>query len=236
MLLGIQSRATQSNVAQTARNITKLKAQTFASWLEKDLGRMGANMGQDERIPFEDPESSEIEGGVRLTEEFTYYRDEVDSKNSQTRLITRYTVDQVEEEPKALYQLTRKTKEKGVGSWSDAGVEGKSSPTLGYFQLDMLDEDGDLVASPTSNFDQVRSIRVRFSVLPPFQNEETILHATHIGSFLLVRQEGGDFDTPGDDEDDEDDEDDDEDDDDDEDEDDDDDDDHWWDDDRWWWN
>lgn len=202
LLLSVQSQATQSNVARTARNMTKKQAQTFASWLEKDLGRMGANMGQDERVPFEDPMGSQMEGGTRLTEQFTYYRDKVDSDDDQTRILTRYQIEQVEEEPKALYQLTRKTKEEGAGSWSDAEVKGMSSPTLGYFQLDMLDKDGGLVASPTSNFEQVRTIRVRFSVVPSFENKETILQATHIGSFLLVRQEGGGFESPGDDDDD----------------------------------
>ena len=196
LIFSIQSQATQGNAARTARNVTKQQAQTFASWLEKDLGRVGANISQDERIPFEEPVTAQTEGGTRLTEKFTYYRDEVDSENDEeTRIATRYQVEKVEDEPKDLYQLTRQTKEDGSGSWSDA--EGRSSPTLGYFQVDMLDKDAGLVSSPNSSFDDVRMIRVRFSVLPPFDNEESVLGATHVGSFTLVRQDSGDFGTPG---------------------------------------
>lgn len=195
LVFSIQSQATQSNVARTARNMTKKRAQTFASWLEKDLGRMGANISQDERIPFDEPETSQMEGGIRLTEQFTYYRDEIGSGNKETRIATRYQIKKVHDEPKDLYQLTRKTKEEGAGSWSGADVEGKSSPALGYFQIDMLNKDADRVSSPTSNFDQVQTIRVRFSVVPSFENKETILNATHVGSFLLVRGDNGGFKT-----------------------------------------
>jgi hypothetical protein len=197
LIFSIQSQATQSNMARTARNMTKQRAQTFASWLERDLGRMGANISQDERIPFDEPETSQMEGGTRLMEQFTYYRDESDSDGNETRIATRYQVEKVKDQPKNLYQLTRKTKEKGIGSWSGADVEGESSPTLGYFQVDMLDKNAELVPSPKSSFDEVRAIRVRFSVVPSFENEESILSATHVGSFTLVRQDDGGFGTPG---------------------------------------
>lgn len=192
MLFSIQSQATQSNAARTARNITKQRAQTFASWLEKDLGRMGANIDQEERVPFDDPETSQMEGGVRLTEQFTFYRDEIGSDDEETRVATRYRIEKTKDKPKDLYQLTRMTKEEGE-SWADAEVEGMSSPTLGYFQVDMLDKDAEPVPSPNSSFDEVRTIRVRFSVLPPFDNEEIILGATHVGSFTLVRNGDGGF-------------------------------------------
>ena len=201
LLLNIQSQATQSNVAQTARNMAKHRAQTFASWLEKDLGRLGANIDQDERIPFDSPETTQMEGGTRLTEQFTYYRDRTEEDNGETRIATRYQVEKVTDKPRDLYQLTRTTKE-GAGSWSDKN--GSSSPTLGYFQIDMLDRDADLVSSPKSNFDQVETIRVRYSIVPPFENKETILQATHVGSFLLVRSDDNEFDPPGDGDDDDD--------------------------------
>ena len=215
LLLSIQSRATQNNVAKTSRNMMKERAQTFATWVEKDLERMGANMTieevQEERPPFDNPEKTQMEGGTSLTEQFTFYRDRVDGDTggddgeeeedydyededegdedvNETRIATRYQVEKVQDDPKALYQLTRKTKEVGTGTWSGAEVEGMSSPTLGYLQIDLLDKNADPVPSPKSNLSQVHSVRVRFSVVSPFRNDETVAQATHLGSVLVLRE------------------------------------------------
>lgn len=190
LLFSIQSRATQDNVARTSRNMMKTQAQTFATWIEKDLQRIGKNIDQDERkdqSPFDNPVKRQMEGGTRLTEQFTFYRDRVVG-NGETRIATRYEVGKTQQDP-ARFQLTRKTKEVGTGTWAGATVDGESSASLGYFQIDMLDDDARPVSNPSSNLDRVHSIRVRFSVAAPFKSDESILDATHVGSVLLIRND-----------------------------------------------
>ncbi|WP_259061105.1 hypothetical protein [Salinibacter ruber] len=64
-----------------------------------------------------------------------------------------------------------------------------SPSSLGYFQIDLLDKDASPVSNPNGNADQVHSVRVRFSVVSPFQNAQTFPRATHVGSVLLVRDQ-----------------------------------------------
>lgn len=190
LLLTIQSRATKYNVARVSRNVMEEQAQTFATWLEKDLERMGENMDQEEEVPFENPKTQDLEGGTVLTNQFTFYRDSTASDNDEIRVATRYDVEkigtrEIDGDTKDLYKLTRRQKVGGSG-WS--GERGTSPSALGYFRIDLLDRDADPVSSPASNPDQVHSIRVRFSVVAPFQNQETFPQATHVGSVLLVRE------------------------------------------------
>lgn len=199
ILLSIQSRATQNSVAELSRNRMGELTQTFTSWLERDIERMGENFEEGERAPFERPVYTEGSGGTDVTTQFTFYRDSTTSSDDdkEYRIATRYAVSQkgtrtVDGSEKPVYKLTRKTrrKEMGTGSWSSWSAEKGVSPSaLGYFQIDLLDKDADPVPNPSANEDQVHSVRVRFSVVSAFQNAQTFPRATHVGSVLLVRDQ-----------------------------------------------
>ncbi|WP_263786611.1 hypothetical protein [Salinibacter grassmerensis] len=197
ILLSIQSRATQNSVAEMSRNRMGELTQTFATWLERDIERMGENFEEGERAPFENPVYTEGGGGTDITTQFTFYRDSTTSSNKEYRIATRYEVSQegtrmIDGADKPVYGLTRKKrrKEMGTGSWSSwSGAKGVSPSALGYFQIDLLDKNADPVPNPDANADQVHSVRVRFSVVSPFQNTQTFPQATHVGSVLLVRDQ-----------------------------------------------
>lgn len=196
ILLSIQSRATQNSVAEVSRNRMGELTQTFASWLERDIERMGENFENGERAPFDNPVSPEGSGGTDITTQFTFYRDSTTSSGDEYRIATRYEVAQkgtrtVDGTSKPIYQLTRKKRERPKGgSWDSwSGSKGVSPSSLGYFQIDLLDKDANPVDDPKENADQVHSVRVRFSVVSPFQNAQTFPRATHVGSVLLVRDQ-----------------------------------------------
>lgn len=197
ILLSIQSRATQNSVAEVSRNRMGELTQTFATWLEKDIGRMGENLGQNE-VPFENPTYIEGDNGTDITSQFTFYRDSTTASNKNYRIATRYEVSQagtrmVDGAEKTLYKLTRKKRRKKVGSnsWSPwSTVQGVSPPSLGYFKIELLNPDANPVSNPASNDDQVHSVRIRFSVVSSFQNQQTFPQATHVGSVMFVRNQG----------------------------------------------
>jgi Tfp pilus assembly protein PilE len=177
ILAAIQVRATQQNVAQTSRHIVKSQAQTLASWMEDDLEQLGENMTAD-GIAFDAPqkEDSEWAPGGWITREFSFYRD-----SSDVRLETRYEIDStgtqtVDGETRTLYELKR---------YHEGFQDGESSPTLGYFDVDMLDRNADVIANPATNRDSVRSIRVQFSVVAPYQNREMSIRVVHFGSVVV---------------------------------------------------
>ncbi len=194
LLVTIQFRTTQTNIAQTSRNIVKEQAQGFATWLEDDLEKMGQNIGPGSAPPynvaFDDPTDS---SGV--TVDFTFYQDSIVSTSSTMRVATQYRVKKtgtrvVEADTVDLYQLTRYRQEGASASWVE---DGRSIDALGYFDVDMLNRDAQPIINPRSaaqtDQDTVRSTRVRFSVVAPFQNEKTSLRVVHFGSVLLLRNE-----------------------------------------------
>jgi hypothetical protein len=187
ILITIQLRATQKNVARASRNAVKEEAQTFATWLEKDLEQIGANVDPDEAaFNFKGTNPHHPDS---ITRNFIFYRDSLLSTGDTVRVRTRYRVRKegttiVEGDTTNLYQLTRK-KKIGSGSWST--IKGLSTPTLEYFKIDMLSRNADRVKSPEIYPDSVHSIRVRFSAVAPYRNRRTILPVTHVGSVLLLR-------------------------------------------------
>lgn len=64
------------------------RAQTFASWLERDLERIGENMDQDDRVPYDDPNYTELDNGTKITTQLTFYRDSLDN-DDEHRIATR---------------------------------------------------------------------------------------------------------------------------------------------------
>ncbi|MFB6229653.1 MAG: hypothetical protein ABEL04_00730 [Salinibacter sp.] len=163
ILSSIQTEATQSNTARTSRNVAKTQAQDFSTWLEEDLGEIGKNMSSNAAAFQTHQDSTKWH-----TTEFTFKYETV----SGTLVRTRYELEKagtrtVDGTTETLYEVVRSRKV-GSGSWQQ---KGQSPANLGYFEVNKLDKN----ATPVSNPSEVESIRVRFSVIAPFQSEETFL-------------------------------------------------------------
>jgi hypothetical protein len=174
ILSSIQMRSTRQQVAQTSSQIVQDRSRQITEWVEEDLNRIGQNMTQSE-VAFEDPK----ENKKWLTERFVFDRKVIQTDGSIDRIKTRYQVNStgntreiyVDGETKAveLYELVRQTKVVGgSGGWTDKG--GVSA--LEYFDVDLLDQNAEPVLDPVANEASIRSVRIRFSVLAPFQNSE----------------------------------------------------------------
>lgn len=193
LLVTIQFRTTQANIAQTSRNIVKEQAQGFATWLEDDLEKVGENIDPGQTAPYEVAFENPVDSSG-ITTDFTFYRDSIQNPATTLRVTTRYEVDKVgtrvvDQDTMDVYQMVREQKVEGE-SWKE---DGKSTASLGYFDIDMLNRDAQPIANPKAaaqaNPDTVRSTRVRFSVVAPFQSEKTSLRVVHFGSVLLLRNE-----------------------------------------------
>jgi len=179
LILGsMQMRATNQRVAQQSQQIMQNRARELTTWLERDLARVGENMTGDEEAieppePFYPNPDPDNETQKWVTEKFVFERDSIES-GTLRRVETKYLIDavdtrEIDGEEKSVYQLTRKWRiDDGNGNWSGWEEEGGSAAGLEYFEVDLLDRN----ALPTNNLDEVKSIRVRFSVAAPFQNEE----------------------------------------------------------------
>ena len=183
ILSSIQMRTTQQRVAQTSQRIVQQRSRVATEWLEEDLERIGQNMtsGQDaleEPEPYhDDPENDSEEW---LTEKFVFRRDSVATGEGIWRIEVRYKVESqgtmsVEGEETPIYRLVRKRRQKELdgGSWSDWAQRGKIE-SLEYFDVDLLGRN----AQVTTTLSQVQSVRIRFSVVAPFQNEEMAFPAS----------------------------------------------------------
>ncbi|CBH24386.1 Conserved hypothetical protein, secreted [Salinibacter ruber M8] len=164
IFISIQAQATQINIAKNSRNASKNQAQKLATWLEEDLDDIGKNMTND-FAALEPPQDSTEWHTTKFT--FKHYsqamgdtvRIQYELKEKGTRTVGDTTVK--------LYQMERLRK---VGNPSNPWKpEGRSTGNLGYFEVNMLGENGGQVTIPGD----VESIRVRFSVIAPFQGENT---------------------------------------------------------------
>lgn len=172
ILISIQMRSTNANVAQTSRTVALKQAQTLATWLEEDLGQMGRNM---DSTPFMPPERTDEEasptgetGETFDPEKDSAFEFEYKDENGNTTTV-QYSVRESPESPvdvdggpRTLYELERN------GS-------GGSAATLGYFDIRFLNDNAGVTTDP----DAIQSIRVHFSVVAPFRNDETTLHEVH---------------------------------------------------------
>lgn len=171
ILATIQTQATRSNTARASRNAVKGEAQTLSTWLEEDLGEMGKNMSGSNPA-FGNPQDST----QWHTTSLKFYHDSLTSSGGTIRIQTRYELKktgtrEVDGTTEDLFTMTRERKV-GSGSWT---AKGESPSNLEYFEVNMLDKNGNPVGSPTANHGDVESIRVRFSVIAPFQSEDTVL-------------------------------------------------------------
>lgn len=175
ILASIQTEATQINTVRTSRNAVKGQAQHLATWMEEDLADMGKNMKLG-AAAFESP----VDSTQWHTTRFIFKRDSLLAGGGTVRVKTRYDLEKtgtctVDGNTETRFEVQRSRK---VGSdpWASSG---QSTANLEYFEVNMLGKDGGPVTNPKANRDEVESIRVRFSVIAPFQNEETLLHRVH---------------------------------------------------------
>lgn len=175
ILISIQMRATNANVAQTSRKVALKQAQTLATWLEEDLGQMGRNM---DSTPFMPPERTGEEaspmGETFDPDENPAFEFEYEDENGNPTTV-QYSVQESPDSPvdvdggsRTLYELER-------------SGGGGSSATLGYFDIQFLDRNAQFLdeTAVTNNPDAIQSIRIHFSVVAPFRNDETTLHEVH---------------------------------------------------------
>ncbi len=194
IMASIQMRSTRQQVARTSQQMVRDQARTLTAWLEKDLGEgvrgpdgeiggIGKNMDPDENaletlLPDDDCENN------WYTDEFVFKWERDDGKMVWVQYKT--------EKEGGVYSLTRRQKEKSPGSgepdWN-VGVQGRASG-LKYFDVDLLKEDGSCTTIDESN-DDVRSVRVRFSIKAPFQNEELAFSASRANTVVARYPLGG---------------------------------------------
>lgn len=175
ILFTVQMRATSSSIAQTGRNFALNRAQTFATWLEQDLQRVGRNRSNDEEI-FSglnrvNAEESRSPTGKTLSTEggsaFTFY-----FGSGKTAVTYDVSARQktIAGEQRTVYQLTR-------------SPDGRSPSNLGYIDIQFIDENAKVIDNPETAWknspSRFQAIRVHFSIIPPFQNEESALKEVH---------------------------------------------------------
>lgn len=176
VLVTIQAEATQGNTARTSRNIVKSQADDFSTWLEEDLAAMGKNMRRGS-VAYELPEDSTQWHTVKFIFSF------VNSSGDTVR--TKYDLQQagtrmVDGQEDTVFTAKRFRKVGTSSSWSSSG---QSPANLGYFEVDMLDENADSTGSTS----RVKFVRVKFSLVAPFQSESTLLRRVHRSSVVPYR-------------------------------------------------
>ncbi|PSQ98736.1 MAG: hypothetical protein BRD48_06225 [Bacteroidetes bacterium QS_9_68_14] len=189
ILASVQLRATKQNIAGTSHYVTKQHTKQLSSWLQEDLGKIGKNMG-DESVPVDTMVVANDDSTAKwLTKELVFERDSIGTGGNRVRVKVRYDVQKtgtrtIGGEERDVFQLARERK---VGSdpWESAGG---GAATLEYFDVDMLNKDAGLVEDPVeklqSNPDTVRSVRIRFSVVPPFQNDQLPVSASRTNTVV----------------------------------------------------
>ena len=177
ILASVQLRATKQDVAGTAHYVMKQRTKQLSSWLQEDLGKIGKNMSS-ESVPVDAMVVAGDESTAEwLTKKFVFERDSIKPSGDVIAIKVWYKVQDagtrtIGGEERDVFQLTRERKV-GPNSWKSAGG---SAATLEYFDVDMLDKNAEPVEDPVTKLqtdpDIVRSVRIRFSVVPPFQNDQ----------------------------------------------------------------
>ena len=192
ILASMQMRATRQQVAQTSQNIVQRQAGQLTTWLEEDLGRIGKNMSDDEVAI-----DTLVRKDSAITKEFVFEHKKYNSTGTAETVEVRYRVDSTGSSREihmggttdtvALYQLTRE-KKVGGGGWQ---AKGGSIPALEYFDVDLLDRNAEPVPDSISGDSSVRSVRVRFSLVAPYQNEELAVPASRTNVVIARYPLGG---------------------------------------------
>ena len=189
ILASVQLRATKQDVAGTAHYVMKQSTKQLSSWLQEDLGKIGKNMS-GESVPVDAMVVADDESTAEwLTKEFVFERDSIETGGNRVTVKVRYDVQKtgtrtIEGEERDVFQLTRERKV-GSNSWEPAGG---SAAALEYFDVDMLDKNAEPVEDPVTKLqndpDIVRSVRIRFSVVPPFQNDQLPVSASRTNTVV----------------------------------------------------
>ena len=188
VLASMQLRATEQQVATTAHYVMKQRTTQLSSWLQEDLGKIGKNVKGDSVsvdtliVPNDDSTAA------WQTKRFVFERDSVETDGNRVTIKVRYDIktetQMVGGEERDVFQLTRERKV-GSNSWESAGG---SAATLEYFDVDLLNKDAVRVENPEQHLeavpDTVRSVRVRFSVLSPFQNTQLPVPASRTNTVV----------------------------------------------------
>jgi len=188
ILASVQLRATKQDVAGTAHYVMKQSTKQLSSWLQEDLGKIGKNMSS-ESVPVDAMVVADDDSAEWLTKEFVFERDSIETGGNRVTVKVRYDVQKtgtrtIEGEERDVFQLTRERKV-GSNSWESAGG---SAAALEYFDVDMLNKNAEPVEDPVTKLqadpDTVRSVRIRFSVVPPFQNDQLPVSASRTNTVV----------------------------------------------------
>jgi len=173
ILISIQMRASSSNLARSGRNQALNEAKTMAAWIEEDLESMGKNIKKSETIfPALSRQASDHSptGAVLQDLAFQYRATKSGPDTTVSYRVTDAFTKTVQGEDRTLYQLNRET---------DGSPTGGSGATLGYFDVHFLGPTAGRITSPNANRDKIEAVRAHFSVISPFQSDETTLHEVH---------------------------------------------------------
>ncbi|NNE34708.1 MAG: hypothetical protein HKN13_05705 [Rhodothermales bacterium] len=189
-LMVVQLRSTELNIDQTSTYMMKNQATSLSTWIEEDVLNLGSNIDKAVSVPFENPTTDSYGN----TTQFTFYRDTLNTSVVPTdtvRVSTRYTLTAAGyssngEDSTKVFQLNRSIRF-GTGSWIK---DGQSVPLISVFQVDMLDQNANTVASPATAMaidpTVVRNTRVRFAMVPPIKTTRATLNRIFYGSTLLI--------------------------------------------------
>lgn len=176
ILASVQLRATKDRVAGAAHYMMTQRATQLSSWLQEDLARIGKN-NSDDGVPIDTLiVPSDDSTAQWLTNRFVFERDSISPAGNTVQIKVQYDIQNtgtrtVDGEETDVYRLVR-TRKIGTNPWVPAGG---SAAALKYFDIDLLNKNAEPVENPGTHLqshpDTVRSVRVRFAVLAPFQND-----------------------------------------------------------------
>jgi hypothetical protein len=186
ILSSVQLRATQHRTEAMALHAMTQRATEMSSWLQKDLSRIGENW-QGSGVPIDTIIAPTNDSTAQwVTERFVFERDSISPSGNRVPVRVRYDIQNegtrtVGGEQRDVYRLERERKV-GTSSWTSAGG---STGDLEYFDVDLLNKNADPIENPLTHLqahtDTVRSVRVRFSVLTPFETDQPSAPTSRMG-------------------------------------------------------
>ena len=185
VLLVVQVRSGEINLEQTSMYTAKQLSLDFAEWLEDDLVTLGTNFDSTD-VRFSLP--TQVGGN---TTAFEFYQDSINYAvlpPDTVRIETRYvlsasSIAEVADSTVQLYDLTRSVRTQGASGWSAWTTDGQSPSQLSYFEIELLDRQGQTVATESAT----AYIRVAFSLVPPYQSSKQYLREVNWGTTIAIQ-------------------------------------------------
>lgn len=188
ILASIQMDATSMRASNNSRDVAITQAETFGAWMEEELSRVGRNLDENPITAFDTEEDERAPTGS-VTKEFAFRYAAFDDGGNRTEQEVTYRLCDTGEDQEVhtrdgivsrdLLQLRRRESgsEKDPEDLCDApsSSDGDSPPALGYFHVQRLR--ASLKPAPTQ--EQTELLRVKYSVIAPFQGEDTVLQEVH---------------------------------------------------------